>query len=277
MASAKPLTMLVVRCRPAVRLANSTRSFTPTSSPLAAFSTSSLRYATPSGPPPPGFRLQRPERWDESKESTLDKAGKYFLLTEMARGMYVVLEQFFRPPWVVPLSYQLGLRRANTQQLHYLLSIWEGVWTNLWLWMMEKYWLCQGPISPRFRGEHALRRYPTGEERCIACKLCEAVSIFTPGMEWNADLVRFAPLKLSQSRPRNARTEAGGQQDMISIWQSASTVASVRRVAQLTRLSSHRMQSTLRRQEKSFCITRRSYWPMVWTSWTLLRDHKIKY
>ncbi len=33
----------------------------------------------------------------------------------------------------------------------------------------------KGSISPRFRGEHALRRYPSGEERCIACKLCEAV------------------------------------------------------------------------------------------------------
>ena len=33
----------------------------------------------------------------------------------------------------------------------------------------------KGPISPRFRGEHAQRRYPNGEERCIACKLCEAV------------------------------------------------------------------------------------------------------
>jgi NADH-quinone oxidoreductase subunit I len=33
----------------------------------------------------------------------------------------------------------------------------------------------EGPISPRFRGEHALRRYPNGEERCIACKLCEAI------------------------------------------------------------------------------------------------------
>ncbi|MEO8401189.1 MAG: NADH-quinone oxidoreductase subunit NuoI [Gammaproteobacteria bacterium] len=31
------------------------------------------------------------------------------------------------------------------------------------------------PASPRFRGIHALRRYPNGEERCIACKLCEAV------------------------------------------------------------------------------------------------------
>lgn len=33
----------------------------------------------------------------------------------------------------------------------------------------------KGPLSPRFRGEHALRRYPDGDERCIACKLCEAI------------------------------------------------------------------------------------------------------
>lgn len=33
----------------------------------------------------------------------------------------------------------------------------------------------KAPLSPRFRGEHALRRYPSGEERCIACKLCEAI------------------------------------------------------------------------------------------------------
>src|SRR6266700_4043155 len=33
------------------------------------------------------------------------------------------------------------------------------------------------PMSPRFRGLHALRRYPNGEERCIACKLCEAVCL----------------------------------------------------------------------------------------------------
>ena len=33
----------------------------------------------------------------------------------------------------------------------------------------------RNPQSPRFRGEHALRRYANGEERCIACKLCEAV------------------------------------------------------------------------------------------------------
>ena len=33
----------------------------------------------------------------------------------------------------------------------------------------------KGKLSSRFRGEHALRRYPNGEERCIACKLCEAI------------------------------------------------------------------------------------------------------
>lgn len=40
----------------------------------------------------------------------------------------------------------------------------------------------KGRIGPRFKGEHALRRYPTGEERCIACKLCEAVC---PAQVWN--------------------------------------------------------------------------------------------
>lgn len=55
-------------------------------------------YATPAGPPPKGFRLPPPKKWDEDPEPTFDKLGKYFLLTEMARGMYVLLEQFFRPP-----------------------------------------------------------------------------------------------------------------------------------------------------------------------------------
>ena len=66
---------------------------------VTAFSTTAFRSATPLGPPPAGFRLPRKERWDEASESSLDKAGKYFLLTEMVRGMYVVLEQFFRPPY----------------------------------------------------------------------------------------------------------------------------------------------------------------------------------
>lgn len=86
-------------------------------------------------------RIQTPKAWDKQEGSILDGAGHYFLLQEMLRGMYVVLEQFFKPPYTIMYPFE------------------------------------KGPVSPRFRGEHALRRYPTGEERCIACKLCEAVSI----------------------------------------------------------------------------------------------------
>ncbi|KAG6041515.1 hypothetical protein E4U41_003818 [Claviceps citrina] len=96
-------------------------------------------YATPMGPPPKDFRTSKHVEWPWDKEGTLDRLGKYFLLTEMARGMYVLMEQFFRPPYTIYYPFE------------------------------------KGPISPRFRGEHALRRYPSGEERCIACKLCEAI------------------------------------------------------------------------------------------------------
>ncbi|KAL7750210.1 ndufs8, ubiquinone oxidoreductase 23 kd subunit [Sorochytrium milnesiophthora] len=73
------------------------------------------------------------------KGSALDKMADVLLLTELFRGMWIVLENFFKPPYTILYPYE------------------------------------KGPISPRFRGEHALRRYPSGEERCIACKLCEAV------------------------------------------------------------------------------------------------------
>lgn len=71
--------------------------------------------------------------------TTLAKKIRSWVLFEIARGMWLTLKYFFRPK--VTLNYPF-----------------------------EK-----GPISPRFRGEHALRRYPNGEERCIACKLCEAI------------------------------------------------------------------------------------------------------
>ncbi|MBN08153.1 MAG: NADH-quinone oxidoreductase subunit NuoI [Rhodospirillaceae bacterium] len=69
----------------------------------------------------------------------LDKSAKTIFLAELISGMALTLKYFFKPK--VTLNYP-----------------------------HEK-----GPLSPRFRGEHALRRYPGGEERCIACKLCEAV------------------------------------------------------------------------------------------------------
>lgn len=71
--------------------------------------------------------------------SALDKAAELFFFTEILRGMWVVAEQIFRPPYTIMYPFE------------------------------------KGPLSPRFRGEHALRRYPSGEERCIACKLCEAI------------------------------------------------------------------------------------------------------
>ncbi|KAI9574783.1 Ndufs8, NADH:ubiquinone oxidoreductase 23 kd subunit [Boletus coccyginus] len=71
--------------------------------------------------------------------SAIDKAVHLFFFTEILRGMWIVMENFFRPPYTIMYPYE------------------------------------KGPLSPRFRGEHALRRYPSGEERCIACKLCEAI------------------------------------------------------------------------------------------------------
>ncbi|KAI3624796.1 hypothetical protein GLX27_003596 [Malassezia furfur] len=90
----------------------------------------------------PHFRHARPPKREPDYSegpSALEKAGQLFLFTEMVRGLWITLENFFRPPYTI-------------------------------LYPFEK-----GPMSPRFRGEHALRRYPSGEERCIACKLCEAI------------------------------------------------------------------------------------------------------
>ena len=60
-----------------------------------------------------------------------------------------------------------------------LLELLQGLWLTLKYTFKPKYTLMypmeKFPQSPRFRGLHALRRYPNGEERCIACKLCEAI------------------------------------------------------------------------------------------------------
>ncbi len=67
-------------------------------------------------------------------------------------------------------------RRAQTWLLWEILA---GLWLSFTYIFKPKvtinYPFEKGPLSPRFRGEHVLRRYPNGEERCIACKLCEAV------------------------------------------------------------------------------------------------------
>ena len=69
----------------------------------------------------------------------LDKAARSLLLAELVSGLAMTLKYAFKKPVTINYPYE------------------------------------KGPLSPRFRGEHALRRYENGEERCIACKLCEAI------------------------------------------------------------------------------------------------------
>lgn len=67
----------------------------------------------------------------------------------------------------------------NRLKSFFLIDILMGFWVTLRYFFKPKvtidYPYEKGPLNPRFRGEHALRRYPNGEERCIACKLCEAI------------------------------------------------------------------------------------------------------
>ena len=69
----------------------------------------------------------------------LDRTAGRMLMSELVTGMSLTLRYFFRRKATINYPYE------------------------------------KGPLSPRFKGEHALRRYPNGEERCIACKLCEAI------------------------------------------------------------------------------------------------------
>jgi NADH-quinone oxidoreductase subunit I len=71
--------------------------------------------------------------------TNLANAAKSLLLKEFVSAFWLALKYFFGPKATVNYPFE------------------------------------KGALSPRFRGEHALRRYPNGEERCIACKLCEAI------------------------------------------------------------------------------------------------------
>ena len=71
--------------------------------------------------------------------TTLQRSIRSVLLVELIKGMALTLRYFFRRNVTINYPYE------------------------------------KGHLSPRFRGEHALRRYANGEERCIACKLCEAI------------------------------------------------------------------------------------------------------
>jgi NADH-quinone oxidoreductase subunit I len=69
----------------------------------------------------------------------LDRTARAVFLTDFASAFVLSMKYFFKPKATINYPFE------------------------------------KGPLSPRFRGEHALRRYANGEERCIACKLCEAI------------------------------------------------------------------------------------------------------
>ena len=69
----------------------------------------------------------------------LDRTARSLLLSELVSGMALTFSYIFKPKVTLNYPYE------------------------------------RNALSPRFKGEHALRRYPNGEERCIACKLCEAI------------------------------------------------------------------------------------------------------
>jgi len=79
------------------------------------------------------------EEKDKTWTDIMEAATTHMFFHEIVRGFGIVLSQVFREPATINYPFE------------------------------------KGPLSPRFRGEHALRRYPSGEERCIACKLCEAI------------------------------------------------------------------------------------------------------
>lgn len=90
-----------------------------------------------------GFRPERQLVNDEPSytplSKILDRTANVYFMTEIYRALWLCVETTFKPKVTINYPHE------------------------------------KAPVSTRFRGEHVLRRYPTGEERCIACKLCEAI------------------------------------------------------------------------------------------------------
>ena len=103
----------------------------------------------------------------------LDSSAQILFLTEMFRGMSLTLKYFFEPKVTVSAARRCVRRPAESAQLRVRLATHRAPHARAA--PQINYPFEKGPLSPRFRGEHLLRRYPSGEERCIACKLCEAV------------------------------------------------------------------------------------------------------
>lgn len=87
----------------------------------------------------PGYVYVNNKEESMDLKDVTDRAASTIFLSELMRGFGVTLAHIFKEPATINYPFE------------------------------------KGPLSPRFRGEHALRRYPSGEERYIACKLCEAI------------------------------------------------------------------------------------------------------
>ena len=84
-------------------------------------------------------RVAKLVKTDRMRSWRLGQLARSIFLTEFVSAFFLAMRYFFKPKATINYPFE------------------------------------RGPISPRFRGELALRRYPSGEERCIACKLCEAI------------------------------------------------------------------------------------------------------
>lgn len=121
----------------------------------------------------------------------------------------------------------------------------------------------KGPLSPRFRGEHALRRYPSGEERCIACKLCEAIcpaQVQHWVLNWCTIFKSNIFLRLLQLKLKKEPTVLVEPPDTILIWQNAFIAVSVRRPVLLMLLWKAPISNFPPKLTKNCCTTRKSCW-----------------
>ena len=105
----------------------------------------------------PQNQLKNDAAKSTSWNDIFDRTADVFFMTEIFRGLWLTFETALRPKVTINYPFE------------------------------------KGPLSTRFRGEHVLRRYPSGEERCIACKLCEAIC---PAQVNSYDILMIAIFKL---------------------------------------------------------------------------------
>jgi ferredoxin len=139
----------------------------------------------------------------------LDQAARSIFLQEFVQAFFLSMRYFFKPKATLNYPFE------------------------------------KGALSPRFRGEHVLRRYPNGEERCIACKLCEAI----------------CPAQAITSKPvRDETTAPAAQRVTTSTWSNASIAGCARKRARSMPLSRARISSSPPKRARSFTTTRSASW-----------------